>query len=122
MTADSAWSMTGTHATRITALLAYVDDTNGAIDDHVRHMGQLDDALLVDIDLDGHRGELDDYAEFSRYRQGEQACLGAAETIRLDRQQWQVARESERPLEQRLRRVSGSIYDASIAERIFHVC
>lgn len=123
MAADAVWPLDATAAKRIAELLAYIDDARGLIRDDVPHVGLLDDALLVDIALDNLRDELDDYAEFCRYRQAEAMRRGVAvEAAAIDRAQWQVARDDELRLEQQLRRVRGSHYSGSAAERIFRVC
>lgn len=123
MVADAAWSLDATAAKRIADLLAYIDDPDGLFGDDVPHIGLLDDALLVDISMDNLRDELDDYAEFCRYRQAEAARRRCpVEAAGVDRAQWQRARDEELRLEQQLRRVRGSHYAGGAAERIFRVC
>lgn len=124
MTTDSGWRTADTHATRLHDLLAYIDDPDGLIRDDVPVVGLLDDALLVDIAMDNLRGELDDYAEYCRYRSGEAARRGIAPAAAgIDRTQWQIARDDELRLEHQLRHVRGSSYAAAgAAERVFRVC
>jgi hypothetical protein len=121
--ADDGWS-SGEHAgARMRELVGYIDDPNGLFRDDVPFIGRLDDALLVDIAMDVLRDELDDYAEFRRFRSAEAARLGVADVaIRIDRAQWQAERDAELRLEQQLRRVRGANYAASAAERVFRVC
>lgn len=121
--ADVGWSSSDDLAGRMRALMAYLDDPNGLIRDDVPVIGRLDDALLVDIAMDTLREELDDYAEFCRYRQAEQLRLGSAGAATgIDRARWQTERDAELRLEQQLRRVRGATYTASAAERVFRVC
>lgn len=123
MAADPAWPMAELLARRVRDLLAYLDDPQGLIANDVPVVGRLDDALLVDIAMDTLRDELDDYAEFRRYRDAESSARGvAAEATGIDRAAWQRARADELRLEQQLRRVRGSAYGGSAAERVFRVC
>ena len=116
--ADPAWAPHRDAGRRMDALLAYLDDPHGLIHDDVPVIGRLDDALLVDIAMDGLREELDDYAEFCRYRSAETARGGAA----LDRPAWEQARADELRLEQQLRRSRNGSYGGGAAERLFQVC
>lgn len=117
---DSAWTLDVHRAGRIDALLAYIDDPDVLIRDEIPVIGRLDDALLVDISMDGLREELDDYAEFCRYRSAETARGGA---VGIDRAAWEQARADELRLEQQLRRARNGRYDGGGAvERMFHVC
>jgi hypothetical protein len=120
---DEGWSTNADVDTRMRALVGYIDDANGLFRDDMPYIGRLDDALLVDIAMDLLRDELDDYAEFRRFRGAEAARLGLADdAIRIDRAQWQAERDAELRLEQQLRRVRGATYAAGAAERVFRVC
>jgi hypothetical protein len=121
--ADAGWSTSEDAGGRMRALVGYIDDPNGLFRDDVPVIGRLDDALLVDIAMDVLRDELDDYAEFRRFRGAEAARLGVADdAIRVDRAQWQAERDAEVRLEQQLRRVRGASYATGAAERVFRVC
>ncbi|MFI4969017.1 MAG: hypothetical protein ACHP7D_02345 [Lysobacterales bacterium] len=122
MVADHAWPLEEIPKQRIHDLLAYLDDPHGLIDDDVPVVGLLDDALLVDIAMDTLRDELDDYADFCRFRRAAANQRGAADNTELDRTRWERERDDELRLEQQLRRVRGSQYAAGAAERVFHVC
>ncbi len=123
LTQETAWTSPPETARRIHDLIAYLDDPNDLIRDDIPVIGLLDDALLVDIGMDTLREEVDDYAEFRRYRFSESLRRGIAiETLDLDRGRWQVEREDELRLERQLRRVRGAEYSASAAERVFRVC
>lgn len=123
MAADPAWSMAALPARRVRDLLAYLDDARGLIPADTPAIGHLDEALLVDIAMDTLRDELDDYAEFLRYRCAEARRRGIAPTqADIDRAQWQLAREDELRLEQQLRRVRGSGYAPGAAQRVFRIC
>ncbi|HVT31139.1 MAG TPA: hypothetical protein VHE32_00715 [Rhodanobacteraceae bacterium] len=121
--ADPGWSSSEDIGGRMHALIAYIDDPDGLFPDEVPVIGRLDDALLVDIAMDVLREDLEDYAEFRRFRHAEAARLGVTDdAIRIDRTQWQAERDAELRLEQQLRRVRASRFGGNAAERIFRVC
>lgn len=121
--AEPAWTPEPLPARRIRDLLAYLDDPNDLIRDEIPVIGRLDDALLVDIAMDTLRDEVEDYAEFRRYRFNEATLRGVTvEALDVDRTRWQIEREAELRLEKHLRRVHVSGYIATAAERIFRVC
>ena len=122
LSTETAWTSADATARRIRDLLAYLDDPNDLIRDDIPLIGRLDDALLVDIAMDTLREEVEDYAEFRRYRFAEATRCGVGvEALDLDRARWQAEREDELRLERQLRRVRGSEYAASAAERVFRV-
>ncbi len=96
-------------------IVAYIDnDRLALIANTVPIVGLLDDAILIDAAMDTLRGELDDYADFCRYRIGEAASLGVTPAqIRIARQRWYDDRQQELRLEQQLRRVRGTQYGKS---------
>jgi uncharacterized membrane protein YkvA (DUF1232 family) len=119
---DPGWSMEAAIHQRIAALVAYMDDPHGLIPNELPVIGHLDEALLVDAAMDSLRAELEDYADFCRYRQGEAMRLGVApESTGIDRGQWAEEREQERRLEHQLRHVRESSYAAD-REHAFRVC
>ena len=68
-------------------------------------------AGLVDAAMDTLRAELDEYAEFCRFRHAEAARIGlAASALSTDREHWRRECEHEMLLEQQLRRVRDSRY------------
>ena len=120
---DPGWSMETPACERVRDLVAYMDDPAGLLPDDAPMIGRLDEALLVDMAMDGLRAELDDYADFCRYRQSEALRLGVSpESANIDRAQWFEEREQERRLEQQLRRVRGSTYASGSMEHAFRVC
>ena len=123
MRADTAWRLSEDFQHRIGNLLGYVDDPLGLIPDKTPVIGLLDDALLVDIAMDGLRDELDGYAEFRRFLEAEAIARHLPVVdLGISRDEWQIAREDELRLEKQLRQVRGSVYASSAAERIFRVC
>lgn len=112
---DAHWQVPAPLESIMTAIVAYLDDTDHALiarDTPV--VGQLDDAILVDAAMDTLRTELDDYAEFCRFRHAEAARIGlAASALSTDREHWRRECAHELLLEQQLRRVRDSRYGRS---------
>lgn len=66
---DAQWQVPAPLQSVMTAIVAYLDDTDHAlIARDMPVVGQLDAAILVDAAMDILRTELDDYAEFCRLR------------------------------------------------------
>gem|GEM_PF-142730 len=108
---DNAWGCDETLRQRMSDLIAYIDGTQRLIPDDVPVIGGLDAALLVDFAMEALRPELDQYADFCRYRQGEAARLGVMpQDVQLDRAGWEEARGEEIRLERQVRRIRESSY------------
>lgn len=103
--ADRRWEMDAKLRADLRALIEYLDSPDGLIPNHVRGIGMLDDAILVDVAMPRFRAELDEYADFRRFCMAAEA---AGETAEIDRAYWQAEREQERRLEAQLRRVRAS--------------
>lgn len=120
--ADEAWACDEVLRERMRTLVAYMDSRPGLIPDDAPVIGGLDDALLVDLAMEGLRGELDEYADFCRYRVGEAARLGIAPALlMLDRASWSAEREEELRLERQLRRIRKTPYAAGGHVEMFKV-
>jgi hypothetical protein len=104
---DANWQVPGPLEAVMTALVAYLDDADHAlIARDMPVVGQLDAAILVDAAMDTLRAELDDYAEFCRFRHAEAARIGfASPALSTDRAHWRRECEHEFLLERQLRRV-----------------
>jgi hypothetical protein len=109
---DAHWPVPAPLESIMTAIVAYLDDADHAlIARDMPVVGQLDAAILVDAAMDALRTELDDYAEFCRFRHAEAARIGlAASTLSTDREHWRRECEHELLLEQQLRRVRDARY------------
>jgi hypothetical protein len=106
-------------------IVAYLDDgADALIGNDVPVVGLLDDAILVDAAMDTLRGELDDYADFCRYRVGEAARLGIPpHEAGIRRERWHDDRQQELRLEQQLRRVRAANYGRSASTTPgFRIC
>jgi hypothetical protein len=112
---DAHWRVPAPLESVMTAIVAYLDDTDRAlIPRDMPVVGLLDAAILVDAAMDALRTELDDYAEFCRFRHAEAARIGlAAAALPTDRAHWRRECEHEFLLEQQLRRVRDSRYAGS---------
>lgn len=108
---DNGWSCDDALRGRMTDLVAYIDGAQRLIPDDVPVIGGLDAALLVDLAMETLRPELDQYADFCRFRQGEAARLGVTpEQVTIDRAQWEIARSEELLMERQVRRIRNSAY------------
>jgi hypothetical protein len=121
---DAQWQTTPPLAEQMRELVAYLDDNDALIPNDVPIVGLLDDAILVDVAMDALRSELDEYADFCRYRVAEAGRLDIAPAaVVTNREQWMLERQQERRLEQQLKRVRGAAYARSGAmEPAFRIC
>ena len=104
---DAHWQVAAPLESAMTAIVAYLDDTDRAlIPRDTPVVGQLDNAILVDAAMDALRAELDEYAEFCRFRHAEAKRIGlAASALSTDREHWRRECEHELLLERQLRRL-----------------
>lgn len=113
---DKSWALAPALAANVQALLDYLDNPPTVIEDSVPVVGLLDDAILIDLAMDKMRLEIDDYAEFCRFRNAESARMAiGGQVFDIDRTRWEVERAEELKLEQQLRRARGSRYAVSAA-------
>ena len=119
---DRQWTIPAPLREKMREIIDYLDDPTSLIPNDVAIVGQLDDAILVDIAMESLRGELEDYADFCRFRWQEAARLQVTE-VDTDRECWMAERARERRLELQLKRVRGTSYtgDGS-AGPVFRVC
>jgi hypothetical protein len=112
---DAHWQTTAELVPVIKAIMAYLDDEpNSLFDRAAPVVGNLDCAILVDAAMGVLRPELDDYADFCRYREAEAVRQGIpTRSLAVNRDQWQLEREEEILLERHLRKVRFSHYGQS---------
>ena len=118
---DGQWSIPEPLRGKMHAIIEYLDDPSGLIPNDAAIVGQLDDAILVDIAMDSLRGELEDYADFCRFRWSEAARLQVT-NVDTSREQWMAERAREKRLELQLRRVRNTNYSTAGAGPVFRVC
>lgn len=122
MAADPAWPCEPVADRRISDLLAYIDSPHGLFRDETPVIGHLDDALLVDIAMGSLRNELEQYAEFCRYRRTMALGLGVElAAVPLGRAAWERQRGEIDQLQKQLRHVHESSYAARPTEPPFRV-
>ena len=120
---DRQWDIAEPLDEKMRDLVRYLDDRHGLIPNHLPIVGLLDDAILVDVAMDLLRSELDEYADFCRFRVAEAGRQDIAVTaVDTNREQWMVERAQERRLEQQLRRVRGNSYTRGAMENEFRIC
>lgn len=102
---DPAWTIDPALADAMRDLIGYLDGPVVLVPMDVPAIGGLDRALLVDIAMERLRAELDEYADFCRYRVAEAQRLAVAiEAVAIDRDTWAVERAEELRLERMVRR------------------
>lgn len=121
---DEQWEIAGERRAKMTLLIDYLDhEANALIPNDLPFVGLLDDAILVDVAMNGLRDELDEYADFCRFRVAEAGSRDVAlSAVRTDRTEWMAERLQERRLEQQLRRVRGNSYTRGAMENEFRIC
>ena len=92
MAANAGWDLSIDDRRRIKRLRRYVQEPEGLLPDALPVIGQLDDALLIDVALQVLRDELADYEEFCRFCQvaADFASVDVSE-VGLTRAQWREA-------------------------------
>ncbi|HEX5961797.1 MAG TPA: hypothetical protein VFY97_11200 [Rhodanobacteraceae bacterium] len=120
---DSAWTVEPALSERMQELIAYLDGPVALVPADVPLVGGLDRALLVDLAMEGLRAELDEYADFCRYRAAEAQRLGVSvDLVDVDRGRWMAERSLELQLERQVRRARGTGYGGQRGgTEVFHV-
>lgn len=118
---DAGWTVDPIVVGRMQDLIGYLDGPVALVPLDVPAVGGLDRALLVDMAMEGLRAELDEYADFCRYRAAEAQRLGVpVAAVDIDRERWTRERSEELRLE-RLVRHGGSSYARGGQAEVFHV-
>ena len=118
---DAAWAIDPSVVGRMQDLIGYLDGPVALVPLDVPAVGGLDRALLVDMAMEALRAELDEYADFCRYRAAEAQRLGVStELVSIDRERWSLERSEELRLERLVRR-GGSGYAKGGHAEVFRV-
>ncbi len=96
MRADGGFALDDGASSRIRELVAYVENADDLIPDDTPVIGQLDDAILIDLLLRELGPELADYADYCAFRREVAEREGIApEAVRVDCADWIAARRRE---------------------------
>ena len=116
MLADHGWQPANEAVEPASAVLGYLSGQDDLIPDWIPHVGQLDDAIVIDAAWPRLAAEVLSYQDFCRLRQME-AGLHQREitAFRFDRKDWEVARRAEVGLREHQRRVRASSYVPDVA-------
>lgn len=118
---DPGWTVDPGVVGRMQDLIGYLDGPVELVPMDVPAVGGLDRALLVDLSMEGLRAELDEYADFCRYRAAEAQRLGVTTAlVDIDRERWMLERSEELRMERLVRR-GGSGYARNGQAEVFHV-
>ncbi|TAM96166.1 MAG: hypothetical protein EPN40_09370 [Rhodanobacteraceae bacterium] len=118
---DDGWTVDPAVVERMQDLIGYLDGPVALVPLDVPAVGGLDRALLVDMSMESLRAELDEYADFCRYRLAEAQRLGVAVAlVDIDRERWALERSEELRLERLVRRGGGGYAKGGQAE-VFRV-
>ena len=119
MRSDRGWQLGDGLDTRIGALLTYVAEPADLIPDSIPVIGQLDDALLVELLLRDIAGEVRDYDDFCSFR-GRIALRHGVDPARIEVgfEDWLSARCAAHAANRPLR----GFYLAQQLDGGFHVC
>ncbi len=89
MVDDIGWDASDELRSGLRVLAEYIADPGGLIPDTLPVVGRLDQAVLIDIILQGVTDELADFEDFCRFRRIAADCTGiAVAETGLNRQQW----------------------------------
>ncbi len=121
---DAQWAIGKDLRAKMSLLIDYLDrEANALIPNDLPFVGLLDDAILVDVAMNAVRDELDEYADFCRFRMAEAGSRDVAVSdVQTGREEWMAERMQERRLEQQLRRVRGQSYTRGAMEQQFRIC
>ena len=106
MLADEGWGMQEVGRKRVLTALAYFNQPEDLIPDHVPGIGFLDDAIMVELLSRELKPEIEAYKDFVQYRETEVRRLGK-EPAELNRSDYLVAREQALLSRMRRRRRTG---------------
>ena len=107
MLADEGWGLGEVGRRRVLAALAYFNQPEDLIPDHVPGIGFLDDAIMIELMCRELKPEIDAYQDFIKYRDAEATRLGKPPE-ELNRGDFLKQREIELLSRMRRRRRRGS--------------
>lgn len=118
---DAGWSVDPAVVGTMQDLIGYLDGPVALVPVDAPAVGGLDRALLVDMAMERLRPELDEYADFCRYRAAEAQRLGLpVALVDIDRDRWTHARSEELRLERLVSRSAAACAEPAGAD-VFRV-
>lgn len=106
MLGDDGWGMQDVGRKRVRAALAYFNQPEDLIPDHLPGVGFLDDAIMIELLARELKPEIDAYRDFVKYRDAEAKRLNR-DPDELNRSDYLKAREKELLSRMRRRRRGG---------------
>ncbi|MGB0513437.1 MAG: YkvA family protein [Wenzhouxiangellaceae bacterium] len=106
MMRDEGWGMQEVGRKRVLAALAYFNQPEDLIPDHVPGLGYLDDAIMIELLARELKPEIEAYTDFVKYRAAEAKRLGK-NPDELNRSDYLKTREKELLSRMRRRRRPG---------------
>ena len=89
MAADEAWRLPAPDAERVDTVMSYLERKDDLIPDEVPVLGMLDDAVLVELAQRALKREVEDYADFCRFREAEAKARGVEPaSVEIERRDW----------------------------------
>jgi hypothetical protein len=116
MLRDGEWSLKGADRERVLSALAYFNEPQDLIPDHVPGFGFMDDAIMVQLVVDELRPELDAYEDFCAHRKAQTKQRGREAAG--EREKWIAPKRDALQARMRRRRRARARYAArSMAPR-----
>jgi uncharacterized membrane protein YkvA (DUF1232 family) len=106
MLSDEGWGLGDVGRKRVLTALAYFNQPEDLIPDHLPGIGFLDDAIMIELLSRELRPEIEAYVDFVQYRETEARRLGK-EPAELNRSDYLVSREQALLSRMRRRRRTG---------------
>ena len=94
MVRDEGWSLPAEDRQRVLSALTYFCEPADVIPDHVKVLGYLDDAVMIELCVRDLKHEIDAYDEFCDYREREAKRHGV-EPSKVGRAEWLGGRREE---------------------------
>ena len=89
MAHDNTWRLPEDDVGRVDSVMTYLEKGDDLIPDSTPVVGMLDDAILIEMAERALQREIEDYADFCRFREAEARARGTTvEALGIDRRDW----------------------------------